>query len=153
MFILSFLYFLRLSCSHSSHSLRHHSAPFHLPFLSESYPFFRVLQLGIQFSLHPAPSLFGIQQQLTHTPVKSSTLPLRRMLVFHDIASWYTIVTSSCVISLWDSATVHSPYGKELNPFSQKVSRFPGRCALAYKFHFMLHHPSLGLSNSSLTPR
>ena len=45
-------------------------------FLSGRWPFFRALHLGIKFLLHPASSLFGTQQQLTHPPVKSSTLPL-----------------------------------------------------------------------------
>ena len=58
-----------------------------------------------------------------------------------------------CIIPLWDSATAHSPSGKELNPSSQEDARFSGRCTLAYNFHFILRHPSLGLSNSSLTLR
>ena len=58
-----------------------------------------------------------------------------------------------CVIPLWESATAHSPSGKELNPFSQEDARFSGRCTLAYNFHFILRHHSLGLSNSSLTLR
>ena len=45
------------------------------PFLSGRCPFFRELHLGIKFLLHPASSLFETQQQLTHPPVKSSTLP------------------------------------------------------------------------------
>ena len=57
------------------------------------------------------------------------------------------------VIPLWDSAAAHSPSGKELNPSSQEDARFSGRCTLAYNFHFILRHPSLGLSNSSLTLR
>ena len=58
-----------------------------------------------------------------------------------------------CIIPLWDSATAHSPSGKELNPSSQEDARFSGRCTSAYNFHFILRHPSLGLSNSSLTLR
>ena len=57
-----------------------------------------------------------------------------------------------CIIPLWDSATAHSPSGKELNPSSQEDARFSGRCTLAYNFYFILRHPSLGLSNSSLNP-
>ena len=102
-------------------------------------------------SLIPASSLFGTQQQLTHPPVKSLTLRLRKMPVFQGVAPWHTIFTSSCVIPLWDSATAHSPSGKELNPSSQEDTRFSGRCTLAYNFHFILRHPSLGLSNSSIT--
>ena len=61
------------------------------------------------------------------------------------------ILLIPCVIPLWDSATAHSPSGKELNPSSQEDARFSGRCTLAYNFHFILRHPSLGLSNSSIT--
>ena len=63
------------------------------------------------------------------------------------------ILLIPCVIPLWDSAVGHSPYGKELNPSCQEDAHFSGRCTLAYNFHFMLRHPSLGLSNSSLTLR
>ena len=114
----------------------------------------RFLHLGIQFSLHPASSLFGTQQQLTHPPVKSSTLPLRKIPAFQGVAPRHTVFTSSCVIPLWGSATAHSPSGKELNPYySQEDACFSGRCTSAYSFHFILRHPSLGLSNSSLTLR
>ena len=155
-------YFLRLSCSHSSRSLRH-------PSLGLSTP---------------------------HPPVKSSTLPLRKMPVFQGVPPWHTIFTSPCVIPLWDSATVHSSSGKELNSSSQEDIRFSGRCTLAYNFllhpasslfraqqqlihppvksstlllrripvfqdvapwhtifYFILHHPSLGLSKNSLNLR
>ena len=160
--VYTFLFhFLRLSCSHSSRSLRHPSLGLSnssltlrqraQPFLSGRCPFFRALHLGIQFSLHPASSLFGTQQQLTHPPVKSSTLPLRKMPVFQGVAPWHTIFTSSCAIPLWDSATAQSPSCKELNPSSHEDAHFSGRCTLAYKFHFILRHPSLGLSDSSLT--
>ena len=96
-----------------------------------------------------ASSLFGTQQQLIHPPVKSSTLPLRKMLVFQGVAPWHKIFTSSCVIPLWDSATAHSPSGKELNPSCQEDARFSGRSTWAYNFHFILRHPFLGLSNNS----
>ena len=104
-------------------------------------------------SLIPASSLFGTQQQLTHPPVKSLTLRLRKMPVFQGVAPWHTIFTSSCAIPLWDSATAQSPSCKELNLSSHEDAHFSGRCTLAYKFHFILCHPSLGLSNSSLTLR
>ena len=96
---------------------------------------------------------YGTQRQLTHPPVKSSTLPLRKMPVFQGVAHRQTNFTLSCVIPLWDSATAHSPSGKELSPSSQEVVRFSGRCTLACNFHFILCHPSLGLSDSSLTLR
>ena len=105
------------------------------------------------FFSFPALSFFGTQQQLTHPLVKCSTLPLRKMPVFQGVAPCHTIFISSCVVPFWDSATAHSPSGKELNPSSQEDARFSGRCTLAYNFHFMLRHPSLGLSNSSLILR
>ena len=63
------------------------------------------------------------------------------------------ILLIPCVIPLWDSATANSHSGKELNPSSQGDARFSGRWTLAYNFHFILRHPSLGLNNSSLTLR
>ena len=89
--------------------------------------------------------------QLTLPPVKSSTLPLRKMPVFQGIAPRHRIFTSSSVIPLWDLATAHSPFGKELNPPSQEDARFSEHCTSAYNFHFILCHPSLGLSKGSLT--
>ena len=111
-----------LGLNNSSLTLRQRAQPF----LSGRCPFFRALHLGIKFSLHPASSLFGTQQQLTHPPVKSSTLPLRKMPVFQGLAPWHKIFTSSCVIPLWDSATAHPPSGKELNPSSFNQSCFLG---------------------------
>ena len=75
------------------------------------------------------------------------------MPVFQDVAPRHTIFTSSCAIPLWGSATAHSPSSKELNPSSQEDARFSGSCTSAHNFHFILRHPSLGLSNSSLTLR
>ena len=86
-----------------------------------------------------------------HPLAKSSTLPLRKMPIFQGVAHRQSNFTLSCAIPLWDSATAHSPSGKELNPSSQEDVRFSGRCTSAYNFHFILYHPSLGLSNSSLT--
>ena len=128
--VYTFLFhFLRLSCSHSSRSLRHPSLGLSNSSLTLRYraqlffsgrcPFFRALHLGIQFSLHPVSSLSGTQQQLT--------------------------------LPLWDSAKAHSPSSKKLNASSQEDAHFSGSCTLAYNFHFILRRPSLGLSNSSLT--
>ena len=91
------------------------------------------------------------QQQITHPLLKSSTLPLRKMPVFQCVAPWHTILPSPCFISLWTSATDHSPCSKELNPFSQEDAHFSGRCTLAYNFHLILLHYSLGLSNRLFT--
>ena len=73
-------------------------------------------------------SFFGNQQQLTHPPVKSLTLPLRKMAVFQGIAPRHTIFTSSCVIPLY------SPSGKELNPSSQEDARFFRALHLSIQF-------------------
>ena len=116
-----------LGLNNSSLTLRQRAQPF----LSGRCPFFRMLHLDIKFSLHPASFLFGIQQQLTHPPAKSSTIPLRKMPVFQGVAPWDTIFTSSCVIPLCDSTTAHSLSGKELNPSSQEGARFSACCTLA----------------------
>ena len=42
------------------------------------------------------------------------------MPIFQGITPGHTIFTLSCVISLWDSPTTHSPSGKELNRSSQE---------------------------------
>ena len=118
----------------------------YFPFLFPSSAF------QLFFSLS-ASSLFGTQQQLTYLPVKSSTFPLRKMSIFQGVAHRQTNITLSCVSPLWDSATAHSPSGIELNPSSQEDTRFSGRSTSAYTFHFILRHPSLGLSNRSLTLR
>ena len=95
--------------------------------------------------------LFRTQHQLTHPPVKDLTLPLRKMPVFQGVAHRQNNVTLSCVIPFWNSATAHSPSDKELNPSSQEDASFSGRCTPAYNFYFILRHPSLSFSNSSLT--
>ena len=102
-------------------------------------------------SSHSSFFAFSASSQLTHPPVKSSTLHLRKMPIFQGVAHLETNFTFSCVIPLWNSATAHSPSCKELNPSSQEDARFSRRRTLAYNFHFILRHPSLGLSNSSLT--
>ena len=47
--------------------------------------FFRTLHLVIRVLLHPASSFFGTQQQLTHPPVKTSTLFLRKNHVSYNL--------------------------------------------------------------------
>ena len=96
------------------------------------YPFPFSSSVMQSFFSFPVSSLLGTQQQLTHAPVKSSTLPIRKMPVFQGVAPWHTIVTSSCVIPLQDSAAAHSPSGKELNPSSQENALFSGRCIYFY---------------------
>ena len=80
----------------------------------------------------------------SHPPVKRLALPLNKMLVFQGLAHWQNNFTSSCFTPLippplrpWESATIHSPSGKNLNPLSQEDTRFSGRCTLAYKFQFI----------------
>ena len=86
--------------------------------------YFSFLQSSFLFS---ASSLLETEQG----PLLSSMELLRHLL-------WW-LNLSSCILC------------KKLNPSSQEVSRFLGRCTLAYQFHFSLHQPSLSLSNSSLT--
>ena len=119
----------------------------HLPVKSSTIPLkkmpiFRALHIGIQISLYPASFLLGTQQQLTHPPVKSSTLPFRKMIVFQGVAPWQTNFTLSCVFPLWDSATAHSPSGKELILSSLEESCFSGLIVLQC-FHIVL--PGLSL--------
>ena len=96
--------------------------------------------------------LLGTQQQLTHPPVNSSTLPLRKIPVFQGVPPRHTVFTLSCITPLWESATAHSPSGKELYHSSQEDTRFAaGRCTSGYNFYFILRHPSLGLNNILLT--
>ena len=122
----------------------HHTKCLYFPFL---FPL-SVLQLFFSFS---ASSFFWTQHQLTRPAVKSSTLLLRKMPIYQGVAYRQTNFILSCVIPLWDSATAHSLSGEELNRSSQEDACFSGRCASAYNFHFILRHPSLRLSNSSLT--
>ena len=72
----------------------------------------RFLHLGIQFSLHPASSLFGTQQQLTHLPVKSSNFPLLKNHVSQGLL-FVNVLTLSCLGSLWFAT--HPYYS--LNPY------------------------------------
>ena len=88
-----------------------------------SFAIFFVCLVFFSFS---ASFLFGTQQQLTHPPVKSSTLPLRKMPVFQGVAPWHKISTSSCVILLCDLARVHSPSGQKLISSSLVESCFSG---------------------------
>ena len=117
------------------------------------FPFLFPLSVLLSLFSFSASSLFGTKHHLTHPPVKNSILPLRKMPIFQGVAHWQTNLTLSCIIPLWDSATAHSPSSEELNPSSHEDAHFSGRCTFAYTFHFILCHPSLGLSNSSLILR
>ena len=57
------------------------------PFLPGRYPFLRALHLGIQFSFHPASSLYGTQQQLTHPLVETSNFSLWKNHVSQGLLS------------------------------------------------------------------
>ena len=94
-----------------------------------------------------ASSLFETQRQLTHPPVKSSTLPLRKMPVFQGVARRQTNLTLSCVIPLWDSVTAHSPSGKELILSSLEESCFSGFIVLS----MFAHYPAWALFSLVLT--
>ena len=108
------------------------------PFLSGRYPFLRVLHLGIQLSLHPVSSLFGTHQQLTDIPVKSSTLPPKKMPVFQGVLPWHTLFFLFCVISLWDIATALCPV-KSLYLFLSGRIMFPRAYRLVNVLTLSLH--------------
>ena len=60
------------------------------------------------------------------------------MFILHFLISFVCLVVTLpilYIITLWDSATAHSPSRKELNPSSQEDARFSGRCTSAYIFH------------------
>ena len=84
------------------------------------FPFLFSSSVMQSFFLFPASSLFGTQQQLTHPPIKSSILPTRKMPVFRGVVPWNTIFTSSCVNSLWDSATLE----RNIMVYHKKVSDY-----------------------------
>ena len=63
-------------------------------------------------------------------PLILCVIPLRKKTVFQGAVSRHTIFTSSCVISLWDSATAHLPSSKELKLSSQEESCFSGLIVL-----------------------
>ena len=94
------------------------------------FPFLFSSSVMQSFFSFPASSLFGTQQQLTHPPVKKSTLSIRKMPVFQGVVSWHTIFTSCCVILLWDLATAQSPSGKELKLSSLEEWCFSGLIVL-----------------------
>ena len=83
-----------------------------------------VFQVVAPWHINFTLSFFETQHQLTHPPVKSLTLPHRKMPVFQSITPWRISFSLSCVIFLWDSVPVHSPFGKELNSSSQEYARF-----------------------------
>ena len=81
-------------------------------------------------------------------------IPRLKMFILSFSISFVCLVVNLlilCVIPLWDSATAHSLSGKELHLPLKKIPIFKGRCTLAYNFHFILRHLSLGFSTSSLT--
>ena len=134
MFILSFSISFVCLIVILSHSLRHLSLGLSTssltlrektqPFVSGRCPFLRALHLGKLSWLFLASFLFWTQHQHTHPAVKSSTLRLRKTLLFQGVAHWQTNFTLYCVISLYDSATANSPSSKELNPSSQEDANF-----------------------------
>ena len=100
---------------------------------------------GTAYSGKLQPSQIVCTPRSSRCKIRSS----RKTVCANDILA--VILLVPCVIHLWDSAAAHWPSGKERNPSFQEDARFSGRCTLAYNFHFILRHRSLGLSNSSLT--
>ena len=50
-----------------------------------------------------------------------------------------------CIIPLWESATAHSPSGKELNPSSQEDTRFSGRCTSTAIYNILFYVWSISI--------
>ena len=123
------------------------------PFHSRRCLFFRVLHLSIQFWFHPVSSLFGTQQQFTHPPAKSSTLPHRKMPIFQGVAPWHTIFTSSSAFLFGTQQHLTPPPVKRWTLPFRKMVLFQDVAPWRTNFHFILRLPSLELSNSSLTLR
>ena len=100
-----------------------------------------LLQSFFSFS---TSSFSGIQHQITHPPVKSSSLSLRTMLVFQAVEPWRTTFTLFCIIPLWDAATAHSLSGKELIflglLFGNLLTLF---CLVSYLASFVCYSPIL----------
>ena len=78
------------------------------------------------------------------------TLPLRRCPFFRALYLGIKISLYPASSLFRTQQQLTHPPG-EFNPSFQEDARLFGRYTLAYKFHFILHHPSLGLSNGSLT--
>ena len=94
-----------------------------------------MLHFGIQISLY-ASYLFGTQQQLTHLPVKISSLPLWKNLIAQGLLLC-NILILSCLGSLWFG---NYPY-YSLNPcaFIRSAVCFCNeRPALSEIFYFMI---------------
>ena len=67
------------------------------------------------------------------------------MPVFQSAEPWHTIFTSSCIISLCDSATPHSHSRKELILSSMKESCFSGLIVLLIFSYYPAWAPGLSL--------
>ena len=71
-------------------------------------------------------SLFGIQQQLTHSLVKSSILPLRKMPVFQGVAPWHTNFPLFCVSLFETQYQLTHPPVKNSTLLFMKIPVFQG---------------------------
>ena len=103
-------YFLCLSCSHSSCSLRHpslvlHTSSFTLQLRAQPFPqgrrsFFRALHIGKLISLYPASSLFETQQQLSQ---EDARFPGRCTLAynFYFVLCYLSMALSNSSLILW----------------------------------------------------
>ena len=117
----SILRHLSLGLSNSSLTLRQRAQSF----LSGRCLFFRALHLGIHFLLHPASSLFGTQQQLTHPPIKSTNFPLLKNHVSQGLL-FVNVLTLSCLGSLWFATHPYyslNPYVSLYYPWSISIAK------------------------------
>ena len=155
-------YFLRLSCGHSSFSLRH--LPLGLStssltlrqrvqlFLSRRCPFFRALRPGILINLF-CFILFGTQHQLTHYPVKSLTLPLRKMPFFRAL-DFGILISLFTVPSFFETQhhLIHPPVkGSILSLRKTLIFQVAESCGTNFTLSCVIF--LLRLSTSSLTLR
>ena len=88
--------------------------------------FYRSFLRKVRSHLGKPACLTGPAHLFLSTLLKSSTLPLMKVSFIQSVALWHTNFTLSCVILLWDSATTHSPSGKELIFSSLEESCFSG---------------------------
>ena len=96
--------------------------------------------LAYNFLLHPASSIFGTQQQLTHPPVKSSTLLLKKIPVFQGIAPWHSILlhpASSLFVT--QQQLTHPPVNSSTLPLSTNhVSKGLLLCDVPWLLYYSL---------------
>ena len=127
-------YFLRLSCSHYSHSLRHPSLGLTLP-LRKIPVFQSIAPRHTTFTLSCVIPLWD--SATAHSPSSKELNSFSQEdSVFQGVAHRQTNFTLFCVIPLWESARAHSPSGKYLILSSLEKSCFSGLIVLLMFSHY-----------------